>query len=225
MMTMKAARAAPVARASCPCQDASRAGSPCHKARPGGFTLIELLVVIFIILIVSAVALPTVLPAISHRQVSEGARILQGALVGARDSAIKNNTPSGIRLLPDPAFPIQYTQITLPNGTVQTQVDPTQPLACNRIVPIAPAPDYSEGHVTPILNVTTGLPAGFTLPYPCLVLKENVVDPKTGLPNEPTSWFWNIRVGDKIQLNNAGIWYTVVGPMTIPPQGATVNEQ
>ena len=37
---------------------------------------------------------------------SEAARILQGALVGARDAAIHNNTPSGIRLLPDPAFPI-----------------------------------------------------------------------------------------------------------------------
>ena len=32
-------------------------------------------------------------------------------------------------------------------------------------------------------------------------------------PNSPTSWFWNIRVGDKIQINNAGPWYTVVGPM------------
>src|SRR5262249_34664684 len=53
------------------------------RTRSRGFTLVELLVVITIILIVSAVALPTVLPAISHRQVSEGARILQGALVGA----------------------------------------------------------------------------------------------------------------------------------------------
>ena len=69
-----------------------------------GFTLIELLVVITIILIVSAVALPTVLPALAHRQVSEAARILQAALAGARDAAIRDNAPSGIRLLPDPAF-------------------------------------------------------------------------------------------------------------------------
>ena len=34
------------------------------------------------------------------------------------------------------------------------------------------------------------------------------------IPNSPTSWFWNIRVGDKLQINNAGPWYTVVGPMT-----------
>ena len=187
-----------------------------HGARSRGFTLIELLVVILIILIVSAVALPTVLPALSHRQVSEAARILQGALVGARDSAIKNNAPSGLRLLPDPAFPVQYTTI---NGLIQ--IDPTLPLAANRIVPIAPAPDYSEGLVIPFNG--GALPVGFTLPYPCLVLKESVLDPNSGLANEPTSWFWNVRVGDKVQINESGPWYTVVGPMTIPPQGATIN--
>ncbi len=225
--------------------------------QPRGFTLIELLVVILIILIVSAVALPTVLPAISHRQVSEGARILQGALVGARDSAIKNNTPSGIRFLPDPAFPIQYTTINS-----STQIDPSQPLASNRIIPIAPAPDYSEGFVTvlPTLRCqrakycqrgwtftsTTALTypvpnvGGTTSTYPydglinninitsgnVLLLAEQVVATSgatSGLPNTPTSWFWNIRVGDKIQINNAGPWYTVVGPMAMTP--ATGNNE
>ena len=39
----------------------------------------------------------------------------------------------------------------------------------------------------------------------------------TGL-NNPTSWYWNIRVGDKLQINGAGLWYTVVGPMIVTPQ-------
>ena len=52
-------------------------------ARRRAFTLIELLVVIVIIVLVSAIALPVVLPAMSHRQVSEAARLLQGALAGA----------------------------------------------------------------------------------------------------------------------------------------------
>ncbi len=66
----------PVAR---PAESTKRA-SPSQVPRPVSFTLVELLVVITIILIVSAVALPTVLPALSHRQVSEAARILQAAL-------------------------------------------------------------------------------------------------------------------------------------------------
>jgi prepilin-type N-terminal cleavage/methylation domain-containing protein len=185
-----------------------RTGNPLTRR---GFTLVELLVVIVIILIVSVVALPTVLPALQHRQVSEGARILQAALTGARDSAIKNNRPSGIRLLPDPVF----------NGINPSTslFDSTQPLAYNRIIPIAAAPDYTEGVV--MLNPT--VTQGVTLPYPCLFVAEGVLDPTTGLPNAPTSWFWNVRVGDKIQFNNAGAWYTVVGPLAIPAQGATIG--
>ncbi len=188
-----------------------------------GFTLIELLVVITIILIVSAVALPVVIPAFQHRQVSEGARLVQGTLVGARDEALKTNSPSGIRLLPDPAFPLVY----LPNG----QLDPTQPLAANRIIPIAPAPNYSEGT---LLQWTGALPPQVaSLPYSgpgtpanpnptwgqtgCLMLYESIIGHDGTLQN-PTSWYWNIRIGDKIQINNSGAWYTIVGPMVVGPQ-------
>ncbi len=188
-----------------------------------GFTLIELLVVIVIILIVSALVLPVVIPATRHRQVSEAARVLQGALVGARDQALKDNAPSGIRLLPDPAFPLVY----LPNG----QLDPNQPLVSNRIIPIGNAPDYNEGRVSQWQGDLPALVAA--LPYPgpgtsanpsptygqtgCLMVYESVLD-TNGLINAPTGWFWNIRIGDKIQLNNAGPWYTVVGPMNVTPQ-------
>ncbi len=201
-----------------------------------GFTLIELLVVILIILIISAVALPVVLPAFSHRQVSEAARILQGAFVGAHDNAIHNNRPSGIRLLPDPVFNGGFNAST-------GQLDPTQILACNRIIPIDPAPEYSEGYVN--INLTPPTPS-LLVPYPVPGNNNNIVYPIFGAvpallpgagapnvlmveesffvpgslqPNPPTSWFWNIRVGDKIQINNAGPWYTVIGPMTVGPAG------
>ena len=49
-----------------------------------GFTLVELLVVIAIVGLISAVALPVVLPALDERRVSESARILQAVLVGCR---------------------------------------------------------------------------------------------------------------------------------------------
>ena len=103
-----------------------------------GFTLIELLVVILIILLVSAVALPVVLPALAHRQVSEAARLFKARWSGRGIRRCTTAHPSGIRLLPDPAFPLVY----LANG----QIDPTQPLAANRIIPIEAAPEYTEGH-------------------------------------------------------------------------------
>src|SRR5271157_317632 len=129
-----------------------------RRAGRRGFTLIELLVAMLIILLVSAVVLPTVIPAISHRQVSEAARILQGALAGARDTAINTNSPAGIRLLPDPVF----NGINPSTGTL----DPTRILAANRYIPIQLAPDYSEGMAMVILPAGVATPFGQpTLPY------------------------------------------------------------
>ena len=116
-----------------------------RATRRRGFTLIELLVVILIILMVSAVTLPSVISAFNHRQVSEAARILQGGLVGARDTAINTNAPAGIRLLPDPVFNGQ--SLNVPGVTGVTALDPRVALASNRFVPIQLAPDYSEGFV------------------------------------------------------------------------------
>src|SRR5271157_5912976 len=199
-----------------------------RQAGRRGFTLIELLVVMLIILLVSAVVLPTVLPAISHRQVSEAARILQGALAGARDTAINNNAPAGIRLLPDPVLNGQ--SLNAPGGTVGVStLDPTKILASNRYVPIQLAPDYSEGYVLP-QNFGT-LPQ-FSAPFPYYFGNVAGNYPSTtnqmlylvqaytngGNPpmlNPPTSWYWNIRIGDKIQINTSCISYTIVGPMTV----------
>lgn len=191
-----------------------------RRSRPA-FTLIELLVVILIISLISVLAIPTIVPAIAHRQVSEAGRLLQGALVGARDAAIHNNAPSGIRLLPD----IQFTGI----DPAYNALNVSFPLAYSRIVPIEPAPNYSEGLAIPWVGAWPNVIHNLFYSGPgipgvsaiwghtgALMLFEAVTAPN-GLPNPPTSWYWNIRVGDKIQLNNAGPWYTVVGPMLQRP--------
>src|SRR5574338_1625852 len=146
--------------------------------RPGrrAFTLPELLVVLVIISLVTAAVLGSgALRSYQHREVAEAGRLLQGAIVGARDRAIHTGRPAGIRLLPDP---------TLISRTPTGQIDPTKVLAYNRVVPIGPAPDYSEGLVTVrppgmqyLANVTGGMP--------CLVVEEASIDTK-GLPNPPT---------------------------------------
>lgn len=183
-----------------------------HRGR-SGFTLMELLVVILIILIVSVLALPTISGAFAHRQVSEAGRLVQGALVGARDRAIHTGNPSGIRLIPDPVFSGM--------SVVTGQLDPAQILAYSRILPLETPPDYSEGAVSiyPANDYTAAayLVNGIT-GCPALILEEAAYD-ASGLPLQPTSWAWNIRIGEKIQINQAGPWYTVVGPLVVPTTG------
>lgn len=206
-------------------------------SRRRGFTLLELLVVITIILLISALTLPAILPAVSHREVSEAARILQGALVQARDTAIRYNAPRGVRFLPDPTY-----------------ANTAGVLAYNRMLPIEPAPEYSNGMVTiwPQAFASTGAAQPWTnpaAPYPSgsgvggggsgyypvgpmiaantanqtggqvLVLEQAPFQSNdaTQFINAPTSWYWNIRVGDKIQIGGMGNTYTIVGPCTINP--------
>jgi len=202
--------------------------------------LVGLLVVMVIILMVSVVVLPTVITSLSERNVINGATLLQGALVGARDAAIASNAPAGIRLLLDP---------TLSTLTAAGQIDATKSLACNRWVPTSIPPVYTEGTVNtfpgampanmigtvtgnfpypvPVTNLVPVWNPNYNpllLQVPCLVVEENPgnwqQDPNSGkwlfIAAAPTSWFWNVRVGEKIRFG-VGTEYTVVGPIVVMP--------
>ncbi len=103
-------------------------------------------------------------------------------------------------------------------------------LAYNRFVPIEPAPDYSEGLVSMHNDITNPLvdnwvdPLSRLAPSGYLVIYEAVWSGTPGFPgapnsyiNSPTSWYWNIRVGDKFQFKNSGRLYTIIGPMVWGP--------
>ena len=174
--------------------------SPRNRRRGGrGFTLVEILVVLAIIALISAVALPTILPALNERRVSEAARELQAAIAGTRDAAIRANAPRGIRLLPDPILsPVPY-------GSGDLGV-----LTSNRFVTIEPAPDYHEGLIVAIPAATSGL---------FLQVEQSLNSTISGVrvPNEPTGWYFNIRQGDKIRFNDSGAYYTIAGPLFTGP--------
>jgi hypothetical protein len=180
--------------------------------------------VITIVGLLSVATLSAVLPALNHQQVGEAARILQAALVGARDAAIRDNAPRGIRLLPDPVL----------NGLDPTTKQPIRALAYNRFIPIEIPGEYTTG----LAMIAMPLGAGNTFtpyveagpngddgpnspndPHPTpLRVDEELTQGNLGnIPNERTSWFWNIRIGDKIRLSSGGRYYTVVGPCVINP--------
>ncbi|AMV38835.1 prepilin-type N-terminal cleavage/methylation domain-containing protein [Planctomyces sp. SH-PL62] len=218
---------------------------PRSAGRPlRGFTLVELLVVLLIVGIIAAVALPVVIPAISHRQVSESARIVQGGLIAARDAALRTNTPHGIRFLPDSTY--NGIDPNEPNPLLRGQINPFRTLASNRFIPIEQPPGYSEGKV--FLNTTTrafnlqfdnapsltgpgGLPSAAVYDSGRLLMiiqsRFRTVYDSSGNPlyplESPTSWFWNVRKGDKIQVNNTGPFFTVVGPMDFDNPEKFVN--
>lgn len=212
----------------------------CRRIRiRSGFTLIEILMVIAIVLLVTVIAVPVIWSSINGRQSTDAARIFTGALVGARDAAVKFTEPRGIRLLPDPDLTIPAPG--QPNaGTLQ--------LVYTRMIPIQPGDDISDGRVNigPVpLSTPTFPPAypnvmGGVYPFPStlpatlgqvqvLMVEEapyqgGYVTPN-GLPNSPTNWMWNVRLGDKIKIGGTGRAYTVVGPCTINPWTSNQNSE
>ena len=191
--------------------DARRA----DRGRAGGYTLVELLIVIAIIVLVSAATLPVVLPALEHRQVSEAARVFQASLAAARDSAIRADSPRGIRLLPDQIlFPRPDANAVGNSGSNAVlarrylQNVTNQPFAYGGILPIEPGPPYSEGALQFI-----------TAEHGFIMVREAKIELISGilLPNTPTSWYWNIRIGERLKIEGSSQPYIIRGPALIPP--------
>jgi type II secretory pathway pseudopilin PulG len=200
--------------------------------------LVELLVVIVIIGLLAVATIPVVMPSLNQQQINFGARFLHGELAQARDRAIRDNAPRGIRLLPDP-------QTTVTGNAF------LGPYTSSRIVTIEQAPDYNEGLLYDLSSVPLYTGAGTPPAYPptyflaaandlrysipplsgvpysygyvfngvilrtWLVVAEVKITGTVPVPADPTAWFWNIRQGERLQFGNTGRSYPIAGPMSV----------
>jgi prepilin-type N-terminal cleavage/methylation domain-containing protein len=76
-------------------------GRAVRNGRRAGFTLIELLVVMFIIMILAGLTVAFLPSVMDSRRAAAGADQLQGWLLLARQRALRDRTPTGVRLLVD----------------------------------------------------------------------------------------------------------------------------
>ena len=184
------------------------------------FTLIELLVVIAIIGLVSVIALASILPAYRHRGITQGALLPNSVIVGAKDAAVRANAPRGFRLIQDnPAL----------NPSISVGAQTISAATCSRMIPIELASDYDEGMISyrdnqanrtvypAILQAYSTTPPDFvTNGYDPNLLYLRLAQQVVGVSlvaNSPTEWFWNIRQGDRIRLNDSGRYMPIAGPM------------
>ncbi len=103
--------------APCNVADSIRADVNCgnRSASAGGrrgVTLVELLVVIFVMLLITAITIPVIAPAMANREVREAARMVDSFINGARTRALQTQHPFGVMLERQPDNPSACTTLS-----------------------------------------------------------------------------------------------------------------
>lgn len=200
-------------------------------SRRSGLTLLELLIVMAIILLVSVATIPVALGVFGEQEVSGAASTVHAMFSLTRDTAVRNGRPVGIRLIPDPDL-----AGSISGGDYR--------MASNRMLELQVPPDYTQGragkltgHGLPELDgITWQLVAHPTIPTmgnTFLVRRIAVVESKLEgessfalpapplVPTDLTSWYGNIRQGERIRFDTTRQDYIVAGPFfrNVPQSG------
>ena len=112
---------------------------PAPSRVPRGVTLLELLIVMTIMLMVTAAAIPVMMPALTNRRMREASRLTSSFISGARARAIETGRPAGVMLerfngLPM-AMQLSYVEVPPPyaGDTLSSKVTMEPLVAPNRI--------------------------------------------------------------------------------------------
>jgi prepilin-type N-terminal cleavage/methylation domain-containing protein len=176
-----------------------------HKQSRGGYTLIELLVVIALISILAALTIAFFPNAASSARESRAAMQVQGWLNVAKQRALRDQAPRGLRLWVtslSPAGPDWWLG-TATYGNVVTD--------CQYI---EQPDDFSGGQI-----VSAGYqpgPVPLAAPYTSLNTLFMSVDPTNGygvspaLNNDPNRTYWSVQPGDYIEVLGSGLLRQIV---------------
>jgi prepilin-type N-terminal cleavage/methylation domain-containing protein len=165
-----------------------------NAAARRGLTLVELLVVVFVFTILAAIAVPQLHVAMEDRRTREAARAVTVALASARNQAMATGRPVGVVFR-------RATELGAPNAC--TVVEQTE----------SPAPYSGEntdaGVRLQLGTVSTSDRPSATGPpgYPAIPVVYAQLGPNASAFNLST-----IRIGDQMQINHQGPWYTIIGP-------------
>jgi prepilin-type N-terminal cleavage/methylation domain-containing protein len=169
-----------------------------HQKHRPGFTLVELLVVMAIMVMLAALLVGLLPNAANSEREARAARLVQGWLNIAKQRAVRDQAPRGLRLFPGSNNPLwvgsaQYIEQPddFTGGTLQTdpaQLPPNPPVPFDSVAfTLAGGSDLVNGQVFP--------------------------------PNSPSDMeLWNVQPGDYLEILGTGLVYdivTVTSPSTI----------
>lgn len=166
-----------------------------YSARARGVTLIELLVVIMVMLLITAIAIPVVAPAIKNRQIRESARMVDVFLNGAKNRAIQTGRPVGVVFefdVPGGSTAIQAGNLNVGGAAAYTMPGGSTVLSYAEV-----PPSYTGDFSNSTINVRE---TGATVISTTSLSIFN---------NQDIGWYQLVRPGDLIRFNGHATLYRI----------------
>ncbi len=159
------------------------AGSLAARPRPA-FTLVELLVAIGLLALIASLGVMVVVNLDSWQRAPAGASQVQQALLGAKQRAVRDRRPHGLRLIPDKnnAQVVREFQYIEQPDDFAVQPGPPDPLNPGRMLPFR--------RITATADTVTLEPTG-------------TADFTGGQGTDMT--LWPVQIGDYIEVNGGGL--------------------